>query len=365
MGWRGVVEVLGDVDPAAGFLEMALAAVRLLGVEGPCVIESLDIRKALVLPEGQSPFVQTVFQEEDSSFRIASQAKADGLWALHALGKWSIQVVPRPGGPTDLEALRQRCPREVSPAEFYRLVHSCGVEYGPAFRGVASVWVGEMEAFGRIVSPPQVVADLESYRFHPSVLDACLHFAGGSGELASGRSPARRLSLLPVRVEALYFCRPPTASLFCHARIERRDERSLVVSCTVFDDQGEVCCEVEGLRLQGIELSQRDHGTGRLFEYQWQRQGVRGQEPADAVLLPGPQLLATRLAGRFDALACELDRPAYYQQLLLSAAIAFCLLQPLPQVEHDSLAWPGSVPLSPGTAPGHRPSPVSRQRASM
>jgi acyl transferase domain-containing protein/NAD(P)-dependent dehydrogenase (short-subunit alcohol dehydrogenase family)/acyl carrier protein len=322
------------VFPAAGFLEMALAAVRLLGVEGPCVIESLDIRKALVLPDGQSPFVQTVFQEEDSTFRIASRAKADGPWVLHTLGKWSVQAVPRPSGPTDLEALRRRCPREVSPAEFYRLAHSCGLEYGPAFRGVAGVWVGEGEAFGRIVSPPQLLAELDGYRFHPSVLDACIQVAGLSSELASGRSPARRLALLPIRVEALHFHRPATASLSCHARIERRDERSQVVNFTVFDDQGEVCCEVEGLRLQGVELSHRDHGPGWLYEYQWQRQGARGQEPGAGEVLPGPELLAARLAGRFDALACELDRPAYYQQLLprldeLCSAYAFEALRDL------------------------------------
>ncbi|MGH8908049.1 MAG: type I polyketide synthase [Egibacteraceae bacterium] len=74
------------VFPAAGYVEMALAAANLHG-DGPWTIEGLEIRKPLLLNGPQAPVVQVSLSSEDNVLHVRSRADHGQGWVLHATGQ--------------------------------------------------------------------------------------------------------------------------------------------------------------------------------------------------------------------------------------------------------------------------------------
>src|SRR5882762_4911052 len=50
----------------------------------------------------------------------------------------------------DTIAIQERCPRRFGSREVYERLSALGVEYGPAFRLIQELWVGDGEALARI-----------------------------------------------------------------------------------------------------------------------------------------------------------------------------------------------------------------------
>jgi hypothetical protein len=92
-----------------------------------------------------------------------------------------------------------------------------GLGYGPRFRGIEALWVGQGEALTRVL-PPAPLRGL-----HPAILDACLHVYPALAEdtaddfLAALRN--RRTTFLPVGVERFRAApSDPTGPLWVHAK---------------------------------------------------------------------------------------------------------------------------------------------------
>src|SRR5262249_30043260 len=73
------------VFPAAGYLEMAIQAVRSLTSATTVALADIEIRKALFVPEHEARTVQLAIGPEGSTFRVASLG-ADGDAPVHATG---------------------------------------------------------------------------------------------------------------------------------------------------------------------------------------------------------------------------------------------------------------------------------------
>lgn len=147
-----------------------------------------------------------------ASWSMAS-VSADGEEALHATGSVrSLSPASLPG--EALGEIRERCPVRVSSEEHYGAVSRRGGEYGPAFRGVRVVWVGEGEALGQVQLPEPAARDAGAYRIHPALLDACLQV--GTRSFAQPQGARSRL-WVPIRFESLALYRPPGTELWSHA----------------------------------------------------------------------------------------------------------------------------------------------------
>ena len=71
----------------------------------------------------------------------------------------------------DLAAVRARCSERVEVSQAYEGFASIGLDYGPAFRGLQSLWRGTNEALAE-VSLPEGIEGAERYGIHPALLDA-------------------------------------------------------------------------------------------------------------------------------------------------------------------------------------------------
>jgi acyl transferase domain-containing protein/NADPH:quinone reductase-like Zn-dependent oxidoreductase/SAM-dependent methyltransferase/acyl carrier protein len=303
------------VFPATGYIEMALAAAAQLPGESTGVLEDLELKEALVVPEGQVPRVQMLVAP-DLSFAISSRVR-DGEWKTHATGQLSRTRGVRREEPAALADIRSRCQSEVSHAEHYRRAEARGLHYGPSFQGVAHIGAGNGEALGRITVPEMVQKELQEYLSHPALLDACVQVVLAA--LPRGEAGSEHLAYLPVRINRIRIHERLNGQLFTHARLGKRGAGYASADCSVFDEAGNVVATIEGMRLQAVDLgaSARRSPGDCLYEFRWQPQPLAGAAPGirSAAGLPGPRTLAEALRPQAAALAAELGIGRYYEVL--------------------------------------------------
>ena len=77
-----------------------------------------------------------------------------------------------------------------------------GYKYGPAFRGLRSVWRRSGEVFVEAALPDRTTDDASRFGLHPVLLDAILHGIGAGGILAESE-----LTRLPFEWEGVSLLR--------------------------------------------------------------------------------------------------------------------------------------------------------------
>jgi mycoketide-CoA synthase len=193
-GWLSDHVVAGRLlFPGAGFVELAIRA----GDEVGCgVVEELNLAAPLVLPakaSGGSVAVQVVVggPDEPGTRRVSvfSRAETSSAWLLHAEGVLSAGSV-EPSA--DLSAWPPAGAVPVDIGDGYERLAERGYGYGPAFRGLTSMWRRGDEVFAEVALPTGAeVAGLSvaGFGIHPVMLDAALHavvLASKDGEFAEG-----------------------------------------------------------------------------------------------------------------------------------------------------------------------------------
>ena len=186
--WQGQVGTaaqpwLGDhqirnvaVLPGAAYCEMALAAARAVLGEA-AEVRDIRFEQALLLDEQttvgasaslSSPGVVDFTVETNQGGEQARQASA----VLHAADD------ERPPA-FDMSALLAAHPRSEDGAEVRQRLDRRGVQYGPAFSGLAAVHTGEGKAratvtvLAEVAVPRQIRSQQGAYGVHPALLDAC------------------------------------------------------------------------------------------------------------------------------------------------------------------------------------------------
>ncbi|OBG34822.1 type I polyketide synthase [Mycobacterium sp. E3198] len=187
-GWLGDHAVGGVVlFPGAGFVELAIRA----GDEVGCgIVDELNLAAPLVLPAGGSVAVQVVVGGPDDAgaraVSVFSRAEAGSGWSLHAEGVLRAGSV-QPSA--DLSAWPPVGAVPVDIGDGYEQLAERGYGYGPAFRGLTSMWRRGDEVFAEVALPEDAGVSVTGFGVHPAILDAALHaviLASDDGELAAG-----------------------------------------------------------------------------------------------------------------------------------------------------------------------------------
>ncbi|OBH50953.1 polyketide synthase [Mycobacterium mantenii] len=187
-GWLSDHAVGGVVlFPGAGFVELAIRA----GDEVGCgVVDELNLAAPLVLPAGGSVAVQVVVGGPDDAgaraVSVFSRAEAGSGWSLHAEGALRAGSV-QPSA--DLSAWPPVGAVPVDVGDGYEQLAERGYGYGPAFRGLTSMWRRGDEVFAEVSLPADAGVSPAGFGVHPAMLDAALHavmLASDSTELPDG-----------------------------------------------------------------------------------------------------------------------------------------------------------------------------------
>ena len=294
--------------PAAGYLEMALAALAKTDGGATVEIDGLDIRRPLPVGAQMRPLVASALADMDGSFSVTAAESEEALSAAQPIMVCRVGIADAlAGDPVDLDALRARLGDPIGAQEHYRQCLALGLDYGPAYQGVAEIRKGENEALGRIVAPAAIVQDLAAYRWHPAMLDACLQVVVG----VLGEGVADGALVLPTGAGRARFALGAPGALWCHAKVTRVARRDIFADLILMDDSGARIGSIENLRLRRVET----RGASRADFYHWERM-LRLPDQASAPA--APVALAARVgdgddgifARRLDALILAYVRPA-------------------------------------------------------
>lgn len=275
--------------PAATMLGLVAGARQSLSA-GPVAFGDIRFVAPLLLDEAQSCDVR-VFAALDGgdTWRLAAR-DPEGHWHTH-LNARAKAFSPSGALPPGLAALRAACAVPVSSDEVYRALGAAGLDYGPALRRVAAVWLGDGELLAQIDASPGTAVD----RLDPVALDACFQ------ALAALLPATAAAPLVPAKIEHLCF-EPAmaTRALWCHARIRPAAGSDPSFDLVLYDEPGDrALVRIDGLQLGAVApaaINQKADPAGLLYRLEWQP-APADAKPADT------EAIAAALATRIDAAA--------------------------------------------------------------
>ncbi len=291
------------VVPGAAYVEMARAAAEEIFGPGPHILEKIEFKKALFLPEEGAQKVQLAFlpkRDGSNEFRFYSfqpdAGKGQSTWTLHADGH--IRTA-KAGGEQNTGrtpgTIRSECPETIPGDVLYREMDERGLNYGPAFRGVVEIRRRDGEAIAAIRLPEAIAFEAGDYGVHPALLDACFQVLGAAYteklvEAAAG------FTFLPVGLKRFrFFKHPPVDTpLSAHARLRydvEKEKNSFEGDVFLLDGKGNVMLEACGLKLQRIDFDlpaeRSEDFRDWLYELRWEQKEPGPDEQAPAEQAPG------------------------------------------------------------------------------
>jgi acyl transferase domain-containing protein len=242
-----------SIMPAAGWLDMALAAGRAaFGTEG-ALLEDIAFQQPLLLPEQETRTLQTVLKPDGADtflFEIYSRSeRPDGdLWTRHAAGRLSRSAeapAPQAEDPAALVAAAGAA-RDVD--ALYRQCRERGIDLGPRFQALRRSWSRDDTALGELRLPDTLASGTGAYALHPVLLDAAFQAMGAVFAEHDGSDV-----YLPVALDRLTLYRRGGATGWSRVRvqpIQGAKDQSLRVDLRVLAEDGEVVAAIDGLHLK-------------------------------------------------------------------------------------------------------------------
>lgn len=288
-----------NLFPGAGYVEMALAAGRSLFGAPRCVAERVRFEAPVIIRPGAAYMLDTTIDRATGRVAIYGCQPDSTHWVRHASARLAPAAVSRPV--LDLDAIRARCTRRQSGSTFYDSIGSHGFDYGPAFRPIARLRLGDGEALGEFKPDALTPSAEDDLILDPIALDGCFQ------TLLPLISPAvmKHAALLPVGVDRIIVHDRPSGALWVHASATRAVGNDLTGDATLVTADGKAVIEVRGFhaRIVGTEQQARARlGNRWLYEVTWEAAELTAGES----VAPGRWLVLADRRGVADQIADQL-----------------------------------------------------------
>ncbi|MEU3625408.1 polyketide synthase [Amycolatopsis coloradensis] len=253
--------------PAAGFLELALAAAKAVPRSGGQLrVGGLELHR--VLPLAAHTEVTTSLGTGSGPSEVDVYARsAHGGWIRHATARvrdGDTTVVP-------FGAVGE----DARPIDLYQVLAGMGQSYGPAFRGLRGVLAAPGRASASITMP----ADHPAYVLHPVIADACLHALAAAGGEALREAEG---VFLPLTLGEVVLAGDPRRGVRVDAVLGSLDPAGdgLVGSVQLVDAENVVLVEFREVYCRRFQRSALPVPMADLlFETVWRRAELPAPEP--------------------------------------------------------------------------------------
>jgi acyl transferase domain-containing protein/NADPH:quinone reductase-like Zn-dependent oxidoreductase/NAD(P)-dependent dehydrogenase (short-subunit alcohol dehydrogenase family)/SAM-dependent methyltransferase/acyl carrier protein len=279
------------VFPATGFIELVLEAGVQLFNGRPFVIEDLEIRKPLILPDPISGLqMELAYDPNERTFSILSKFEQGAAWSLHVVGSMRGE---RADASFASSAWENGKPVGTEPIEiegFYQRLSDMGLRYGSEFRPIRVLSAGGGKSTGRVSLSEAVVRRANEYSVHPVLFDGALQIFSAAAATMEDRKAQLKL---PVRFTKILFIRSPGASSLVLAGIQQCSNEYVEGRLALYDEEGKPCVLVDGFRAVSVSGGRRPgmQGGSRnvLYHLAWE-QTRGGLRPARLRPVPLDQL---------------------------------------------------------------------------
>jgi polyketide synthase 5 len=281
--WEGEVGTtalpwLGDhkihdvaVLPGAAYLEMALAAARAIHGD-TAVIRDVRFEQMLLL-EATTPVAANATVQSPGVVKFAVEAEQEGARARRASAILVRGEDDDDAHSRDIAALLAEHEHRTEGDELRRQFDKRGLQYGPAFGGLAAVLTAEAgdTVLAEVSLPPSIRSQQTDYGVHPALLDACfqsvaahpaIHAAGIGG------------LMLPLGVRRLQTYGLAGAIRYAYSRVVSADPTWVEADLELLDEHGALVVAVQGLQIGSgsSESANRQRLLNeRLLTIEWQQ----------------------------------------------------------------------------------------------
>lgn len=249
------------VFPAAGFVELLLAAGSLRYGNSAVDLEDLEIRSPLLLDEKRSKTVRVILREEDGIASVLSRDRlSDEPWMTHVVAR----ILPSSSDDScviDRESIDPKTQSlGLSAKDLYKSASLLGLEYGDSFQAVSGLVIQGPSIKGALRTPENLVEVLSQYLIHPTYLDGALQSLLGFLALEQDETKDRR-AFLPVRFERLRLHSAGKIPVSLRATVRRRTRRGILADLSLSDASGHLVLSATGVRFKEAKLITRsaDH----------------------------------------------------------------------------------------------------------
>ena len=280
--------------------------------------------QAMSFADGDDRLVRVLLNPltpDRASFRLVSAATDDpNVWHTHMTGTLRKSEVL--SGPSFSRAqIRARCRQTLSTAGLYEQLTTFGLEYGPAFRGVRELHLGEHEALTSVRLPEGLGS--AQYLMHPALMDACLHaypFVLDDADREKAAKGDRRGAYLPVSLEAFRCYQDGIDQVWVHTKLRSvGTDGTQVIDIRICDAAERPVADLEGLAVRFLPLDRLQlprAGTDDLFYRAVWRKSVRKPVNSQEYRPPASWLIFADARGIGVALARRLEATGHHCHLV-------------------------------------------------
>ncbi|UXI65992.1 SDR family NAD(P)-dependent oxidoreductase [Tahibacter amnicola] len=165
------------VFPGSGFIEMACIAATVAGERRVRRLKDIYWVKPLSLAEPQHDLkIGLSNANGDSVEFVVTTIDDDHESVVHCEGRafFDDRSGSESSSRESLPQWRQRCGESHDGERYYALFQRIGFDYGPTFRVIDEVAIGNGCALARLVLEPSLAKDFEQYVLHPCLIDGAL-----------------------------------------------------------------------------------------------------------------------------------------------------------------------------------------------
>lgn len=256
------------VVPAAVLLELFLAAITESATTVDRELCGLEILRPIVLGDRGAVDLRVTSELDETLLMIESRPRlgADG-WALNA--RASVRKASVQGGRAQASASpggsAQQCPGN----ELYLALKTVGLDYGKAFRLVERISLVEGEALVEL-NPPSALAGHDC-GLNPTSVDAAFHGLLPLIAKRPGAEGARDVAYVPTRIEGVRLLAPGRMVARARIKLLSLSGRHAQVKIRLFDAEGELVAELDGVGFTAMPLLARRDPASGLWRQRWLR----------------------------------------------------------------------------------------------
>ncbi|MGB8381657.1 MAG: acyltransferase domain-containing protein, partial [Dermatophilaceae bacterium] len=269
--------------PGAAYCEMALAAARATLGDAS---ELRDIRfEQMLLLDEQTPVTAVASVEAPGVVAFEVETNHEGEHERRAVAVLHAAEDEDQPPAQDMATLLASHPNRVDGSELRQWCDERGIQYGPAFAGLAAAHTSDgMDGtvLTEVELPEPIRSQQTAYGVHPALLDACFQSVVAHPRISDVSDGGL---LLPLGVRRLRSYGPLQNARYCLSRVTEANRTGMEADLDVFDENGTVVLTVRGLQLgSGVtESSARQRVLAdRLLTIDWQQRELPAAGDADA-----------------------------------------------------------------------------------
>ena len=258
--------------PGAAYCEMALAAAGTVFGE-PSGVSDVRFEQMLLLDE-ENQISLTATAEVSGALTFVVETNEDGVQARRASAVLhAADDADRPAA-EDIQGLLAAHPSHLDGADLRDALDLCGIQYGPAFTGLAAAHTAEgtgTTVLAEIGLPSVIRTQQTSYGVHPALLDACFQSVAAHPSVANASLGGL---LLPLGVRELQIHGPVHTARYCYSRVTAATGGAVEADLDVLDKHGTVLLTVRGLQMGTGTSPSGERArvmSERLLTVEWQQ----------------------------------------------------------------------------------------------